>query len=285
MSESNRAKWIEVLETIALKRPDEAEQEWAWVMEHLELGPEYFLAIHEAVRQGGWREAENPAGYIKKVAQREKRQEGADGSRGRRGARGFRGFQALEAKGEEMTLGRGGSMEMEGERFSSEEMLDHLQYRQESGKPMPEEDRVWRSAPGLESDHEGMLRPTGGKPRRGRAKGTMKGPGPLLRYAERIERMRREAGMDERDEPYKEEGPERLPDWPKMAAEAGLSDWEQKVVEYKMSGVGWTEAMAAQPDEASRRALQAAWRKLDRTGERLREAAQTQSLGNAEETE
>jgi hypothetical protein len=282
MQEVNREKWIEVLEIVAPKRPDEAEVEWAWVMEQLELGPEYFLAIYEAVRQGGWREAESPAGYIKKVAKREKHRETPDGSRGRRGLAGMRGFQGLESAGEEITLGRGGSMEMDGERFSSEEMLDHMQYRADSGKPVREADRTWRSAPGWEADHEGLLRPAGGKPRTGKARDMMEGPGPLTPYVERIERLRRAAGMED---PYMDETPEELPDWQAWAEDAGLSEWEKKAAEYKVSGVGWTEAMAAQPDEESRRALQAAWRKLERSGrERLERAAERQGVGDQEGT-
>ena len=84
--------------------------------------------------------------------------------------------------------------------------------------------------------------------------------------------MREEEGKDERDEPYMKRGPEVVKDWPKWAKEAGLSEWEKKAIEYKAGGVGWTEAMSAQPDEVSRRALQAAWRKVERTGEeRLRQ--------------
>jgi len=262
MHETSREKWIHVLRAVAPKRPDEAEAEWAWLMEQLGLGPEYFLAIYEAVRQGGWREAENPAGYIKKVAKREKHREGPDGSRGRRGLAGMRGFRGLEADGEEITLGRGGSMEEDGEKFSGEEMLDHLQYRVDSGKPVREEDRTWRSAPGWEVDHEGLLRAQGGKPRTGKANDTMKGPGPLAPYLKRIERLRAAAGMEE---PFMDNTPEPLPDWKGWAEDASLSEWEKRAAEYKVSGVGWTEAMAAQPDEESRRALQAAWRKLERT--------------------
>jgi hypothetical protein len=41
-----------------------------------------------------------------------------------------------------------------------------------------------------------------------------------------------------------------------------------------MSGVSRDEALATQPDEPSRKALQAAWKKLARTGlQRLRHAA------------
>jgi hypothetical protein len=92
----------------------------------------------------------------------------------------------------------------------------------------------------------------------------------LARYAEKIRQMRAAAGKDDRDEPYVEEAPERIQNWPEWAQQAGISDWEQKAIEYKMAGVGWTEAMRAQPDEVSRLALQAAWRKLERSGERRR---------------
>lgn len=281
--QDHRGKWIEVLEIVAQKRPDEAEAEWAWVMEQLELGPEYFLAVYEAVRQGRWPEAENPAGYIKKVAKREKNREGPDGSRGSRGLAGMRGFHGLAAEGDEITLGRGGSMDSDGERFSSEEMLDHMQYRQESGRPTREADRTWRSAPVLGEDSEGLLRPHGGKPRTGTAKETMKGPGPLAPYLKRIERLRAAAGMEE---PFMDDTPEPLPDWQAWAQEAGLSEWEKKAAEYKVSGVGWTEAMSAQPDEESRRALQAAWRRLERNGrERLERGATptTESQRHGEE--
>lgn len=59
MIDQDRSQWLGTLEIIASKRPGEAEAEWAWVMERLGLGLEYFLGIHEAVRQGRWREAEN----------------------------------------------------------------------------------------------------------------------------------------------------------------------------------------------------------------------------------
>lgn len=266
--ETSREKWIVLLETIAQKRPDQVEGEWAWVMEQLGLGPEYFLAIHEAVRRGGWREADNPAGYLRTVARREARRLGASGERKPEGLRGVPGF---EGWGEEVTLGRAGGTEMEGERFSSEELLDHLQYRQDSGKPMPEADGTWRAAPAWGSDVEGLLRAQKRKPRRGIVREMTAGSGALARYAEQLERIRQAEGKDERDESYIGEGPERLPDWPKWAQEAGLSEWEKKAAEYKVGNVGWTEAMAEQPDEESRRALQAAWRKLERSGEaRLR---------------
>src|SRR6185312_4232988 len=70
------------------------------------------------------------------------------------------------------------------------------------------------------------------------------------------------------------EDPERLPDWQNWANAAGLSEWEKKVVFYKMGGIGREQALREQPDEQSRKALQAAWKKFERTAlERLRAAA------------
>ena len=65
--------------------------------------------------------------------------------------------------------------------------------------------------------------------------------------------------------------PDHRVDWQSWASAAGLTEWEKKAVEYKTSGVHREEALRRQPDEVSRRALQAAWKRLERTGEeRLR---------------
>lgn len=277
MSDPNRSQWLETLEVIASKRPDEAEAEWAWVMEQLGLGPEYFLGVHEAVRQGRWRESENPAGYLKSTARREQSRL-TDG--GERKPRGLRGFQGLHFQAEEITLGRGSGASgvgEEGEGFSSEDMLESLEYRQASGKSVRDRDGVWRTAAGGEADPEGLLRRPAKRGRRPRLMSEAEGAR-LAGLAERIRQMRAAAGKVERDEPYIEEGPEPLPDWPTMATQAGLSDWEQRVVDYKMRGVAWTAAMNEQPDELSRRALQAAWRKLERTGLERLEAARKKSF-------
>ena len=96
MVESNPQKWFEILEVTAQKRPDEAEDEWKWLMEQLGLGPQYFLAIYEAVRQGRWREAENPVGYLKVAAKREKARETEGGERPR--GRRFEGISAVSVR-------------------------------------------------------------------------------------------------------------------------------------------------------------------------------------------
>lgn len=77
---------------------------------------------------------------------------------------------------------------------------------------------------------------------------------------------------------YVEPGPESPPDWEEMAAAAGLSEWEKKVVHYMMSGMGWRQACEAEPDEKSRRALIAAWRSMERTGLRRLEEGMKKSF-------
>ena len=272
MSEPNpspsHSPWLQILEIIASKLPDEAETEWAWLMKELELGPEYFLAIYEAVRQGRWRESDNPGAYIKSVAKREARREMPSGERK---PRGLRGFQRLEFQAEEITLGRSGALETDGDSFSTEDMLENLEYRQASGKSVRDADGVWRTAAGGTADPEGLLSRPAKSGRRRRLMTEAEGA-QLARYAEKIRHMRAAAGKDERDEPYTDESPKPIQNWPEWAGQAGISNWEQKAIEYKLSGVGRSAALAEQPDEASRRALQAAWKRLDRSGEaRLRE--------------
>lgn len=60
----------------------------------------------------------------------------------------------------------------------------------------------------------------------------------------------------------------------KWAEQAGFDQWEMRVLHYQLDGVSRDEALAEQPDETARKALQAAWKRYDRTGkQRLREFA------------
>lgn len=303
MAYENRSQWLHTLEIIALKRPDEAEAEWAWLMEQLGLGPEYFLGIHEAVRQGRWREAENPGGYLKTAARREQSRL-TDG--GERKPRGIRGIPGLEFAGEEITLGRdgragrSGGASDDGERLTSEEMLEHMEHRRSGGRAVRDPDGIWRGSGGhvagmgesFKSDEarrraqqaaeldialsRGMAQK---RKRPARHDGSQ--PGPLDRYMKRIREMQAARGQEE---PQVDEAPERLRvDWAQWAQSAGLSEWEKKVVEYKMRGVGWRQAVAEQADDESRRSLRAAWRKMERTGEaRLRENLKPLKHGGTE---
>ena len=65
------AEWLGVLETAAKVSVEQSSAIWVWIMQELRLGPQYFLALREAVQQGRWRTAKNPKTYIKTVAKRE----------------------------------------------------------------------------------------------------------------------------------------------------------------------------------------------------------------------
>ena len=68
--------------------------------------------------------------------------------------------------------------------------------------------------------------------------------------------------------------PAYTPDWEKWAQKAGLDSWQLKVLEYRKDGVSRDGALDDQPDEDSRKALQAAWKRLDRSGmKKLKECA------------
>lgn len=132
---------------------------------------------------------------------------------------------------------------------------------------LPDEaEAEWRSGAGWGALHKkGMKKP---KRRRKPVKGR-----PLVVDPSKIK------PLDPYYQTYVGPEPEAPPDWAKMAEEAGLSEWEKKVVEYQMSGMGWREAAAAQPDEESRWAVIAAWRSMERTGlKRLREAVKKSFL-------
>lgn len=55
-------------------------------------------------------------------------------------------------------------------------------------------------------------------------------------------------------------------DWPRLAREAGLDPLEERVLLYRKQGISRELALYEQPDEQSRKSLQAAWKKMDRTG-------------------
>src|SRR5712671_1736031 len=70
-SSSTKEEWLGALETAAQVGVEQSSAVWVWIMQELRLGPQYFLAIREAVQQGRWRTAKNPKAYLKTVAKQE----------------------------------------------------------------------------------------------------------------------------------------------------------------------------------------------------------------------
>jgi hypothetical protein len=248
-----RAEWLGVLETAAKVSVEKSSAVWVWIMQELHLGPQYFLAVREAVHQGRWRTARNPKAYIKTIAKREAHKMGL----------------VNEDSGNLVLVGSSGS---EGEETSSEEALEYLGHHYDSRDAAKGEDAIWRPGAAGERDsgdpveeHESY--------RAWLASGM---PQELVIVTPPSEEWK--ATIREMNASFEgldlEARPSVRPDWNKWAATAGLDEWEKRVLGYRLTGVGRRQALAMQTDEESRKALQAAWKRFDRNGmERLRAAA------------
>ena len=255
----SKAEWLGALETAAQLGVEQSSAVWVWIMQELRLGPQYFLAVREAVQQGRWRTAKNPRTYIKAVARREALKMGL----------------MDEDSGSLVTVGG------HAEEATSEEALEHLGHRYCSREAAKGADGVWRTGGGGGGD---PLRRE--KSYRGRL---MAGVPDELRVVEQPSDEYR-AVLDKvnesTDEVHFHAKAQEKPDWRSWAEAAGLDPWEKRVLEFRLSGAGRAVAIASQPDEESRKALQAAWKRFERTGmERLRTTAKIKLVENVPEDE
>ncbi|MGZ4830163.1 MAG: hypothetical protein ACXV5J_09725 [Candidatus Angelobacter sp.] len=251
------------LETAAKLSVEQSSAVWVWLMQELRLGPQYFLAIREAVQQGRWRTAKNPKTYIKTVAKREALKKGLLNDSG----------------GNLVPIG---SNRSDGEEISGEEALEYLGHQYDSRETAKGEDGVWRAGAGGERDY--------GDPRTEhdsyRDWLVSEVPGEFAVVEQPSEEYK--GLLDEinkgTDEIHFHARPLTKPNWNKWAQAAGFDEWEMKVLGYRLTGMSRERAMAGQPDEGSRKALQAAWKRFDRNGmERLREAAKIKFEKNVPE--
>jgi hypothetical protein len=227
-------------------------------MQELRLGPQYFLAIREAVQQGRWRTAKNPKSYIKTVARREALKMGL----------------VNEGSGNLVTIGRArrDGNQSDGEKISGEDALEYLGHQYDSREAAKGEDGIWRAGAGAERDYSDPLEEHDSY-REWLASGmsqelTVVTP-PSEEWKAAVRKINKSAeGLD------LEARPSVRPDWIKWAAAAGLDEWEMKVLRCRLAGVSREHAIGLLPDEESRKALQAAWKRFDRNGmDWLREAA------------
>lgn len=250
---STKAEWMGALETAAQVGVEQSSAVWVWIMQELRLGPQYFLAIREAVQQGRWRTAKNPKTYIKTVAKREALKMGL----------------VTEDSGNLVPVGSSGS---DGEKISSEEALEYLGHQYDTREAAKGEDGIWRAGAGGERDYGDPLEEHDSY-REWLASGmpqelTVVTP-PSEEWKATVREMNNSfEGLD------LEARPSVRPDWNKWAAAAGLDEWEMKVLRCRLAGVSREHAIGLLPDEESRKALQAAWKRFDRNGmDWLREAA------------
>lgn len=262
------AEWMAVLETVSQRPPDECNAEWEWLMEQLGLRPEYFLAIYEAVRQGRWRGARDPKAYLKTVAKRKA------------------AAMELPAEGDARLVFPGEMKDVDGGKLSQEERLGYMQHEVDSVEPLKGAGGIWRPGGGLDAYYkEEMENEDEDLPEQAhlsRSKVTRRfsqviaPPKALAALIHEINASTSKVNIQLRL------GPKT--DWGKWARAAGLDRWERKVLDYKLKGVSRDGAMKAQPDETSRKSIQAAWRRFDRNGiKRLVIAAQKSSVENVPE--
>src|SRR6478735_7011398 len=135
---STKAEWLGVLETAAKLSVEQSSAVWMWIMQELRLGPQYFLAIREAVQQGRWRTAKNPKSYIKTVAKREALKMGL----------------VNEGGGNLVPIGKTRSR---GEEISGEEALEYLGHQYDTREAAKGEDGIWRAGEGAERDYSDPL--------------------------------------------------------------------------------------------------------------------------------
>lgn len=252
-SSSSKAEWLGVLETAAKLSVEQSSAVWVWIMQELGLGPQYFLAIREVVREGRWRTAKNPKAYIKTAAKRQALKMGL----------------VKEDSGNLVTVG---SRRSEGEEISGEEALEYLGHQYETREAAKGEDGIWRVGAGAERDYSDPLAEHDSY----RDWLVSEAPRELTIVTPPSEEWK--TTVQEMNESYEgldlEARPSVRPDWNKWAAAAGLDEWEKRVLGYWLIGVGRRQALAIETDEESRKALQAAWKRFDRNGmERLRAAA------------
>ena len=208
MEDRSKQEWLKVLQAVSRSRPHQSNGEWEWLMKELGMGPEYFLAIYEAIQQGRWRAAENPRAYIKTVAKRQALKMGL-----------------LREQSDELVLVEGS--EVDGEEAGVEETLEFINYQQGSREAVKSANGVWRAGPGWKPDYE--------EPRSYREALRAAIPDELAEMehppkglAEVVERINRST-----DEFHIHLKPLKKPEWKKWAEAAGFDKWEQKVLKYR----------------------------------------------------
>jgi hypothetical protein len=252
-SEFSHEEWIKNLESASKGSPDRCNSEWEWLMQQLDLGPEYFLAIYETLQQGRWRTARNPKAYIKTVAKREALKMGL-----------------LSEPRDELVFTS--NLKIDDEDISGDEILDFISYRQDSVDPTKGPNGVWRAGEGWDREF--------GNPRNEyhnyRDFIVSAIPSELAIVQQPSNEFK--ALVDEinnnTEEFHLHARPLIKPNWEKWAQAADFSEWESRVLDYKLESTSRERALKEQPDEISRKALQAAWKRFDRSGmDRLRAVA------------
>ena len=240
MTTDERQPLIDEFERLATTKPDTVSDEWKSLLGLLELPLDCFLAVHEVLKQGRWRTSKNPRGYVRCASMVEARK--MDPNKPRKNE------PLVFMPGD--VIDKGGDPEGIG-----------VAIREESRKigkaPLPPMKGRHRSLDQIDWDREHSHKEK-----------MIAESRPVLPRDFFIEQKLcvREKGQLIPVGTYYEHN------WGRWAREAGLDSVQLKVIEYRRREVSREAALSEQPDEVSRKALQAAWKRFDRTGkEKLKE--------------
>jgi hypothetical protein len=249
MADQTRDQWIAILEAASSSPPSAMEDEWDWLMQELGLPYEHYEALLEAIKQGRWRQAKNPKAYVKTVAKREAIKMGLDD------APSNECVPASAFKGPD------------GSQIPYEQAIESLIYDSGTSDTMKSADGVWRRGGGRDDLDYGPYDEDGDRITSEEAflielpeeLKIITEPSP--EYKTMIDRFN-----GSNNEYHIHLTPLVQLNWQKWAALADFDEWECQVLSCRTSGKSRERALAEQLDEHSRKALQAAWKRFDRTG-------------------
>jgi hypothetical protein len=227
----SRQNWLNRLGALASIDPDQMGDEWESLLKDLGLPLSSWLPVFEVLKQGRWRNAGDPRAYVKTVAKREAQKLGLAKPKDVM----FESYQEADTQHDGVFVPATVVPEQHGEEWEDEMRRERLGSAYREVRLVPRPDLMVLEEP---PDW----------------------------YARQVEEIN--AGSNDRHIHLQ---PKYVPDWEKWAATAGLDSWERRVLTYQRHGMSRERALAEQPDEISRKALQAAWKRFDRNGrERLK---------------
>jgi hypothetical protein len=257
-SKNRQEAWRKRLQAFA-SNPEGMGDEWGLFLKELGLTHGYYLAVYEVVKQGRWATAKYPRAYVKKAATLLARKMNLSIPHK---------IDTFECRDSRLVFMDGNLLDRCTTREKIEDTLEAE--NRENGKPPlpPMRGRYLDPEPDHEAREEREYRAemiAADKPRLPHDWYIRHDPSAEdLQYAEDFN--------NGQDEEYIHVQPRYKLDLERLAREAGFDSWELKVLEYRTVGMSRDVALGQQPDELSRKALQAAWKRFDRTGlKRLQE--------------
>lgn len=236
MPPDERQAWIDRFRRLATRRPDEVGDEWESVLRLLELPLDCFLAVEQVLQQGRWAKAKDPRAYVKRAAAIEARKMDP----------------GVPPKNEPLVFVAGEVINRSDGGPESTGVALREEYRRRGEAPPPPMKGRHLSLEQMDWDGEHRYKEVEA------AAGRPDVPDGFW------------AGCDVRVRVDGQLISVRYPrrNWGKLTREARLTSGQLEVIGYRLIGMGRDAALRQQPDEVSRKALQAAWKRFDRTGMR-----------------